>query len=79
MMRPDAEAVGLICILSYDYSIVKIKMLFRYSVSIINNKLANINSSFSSFPHSTANKLFWNHGANGAAMWVNHFSTQDSM
>ena len=35
MMRPIVIAVGLICILAHDYLIVKIKMLFRYSVTIV--------------------------------------------
>ena len=35
MMRPIVSAVGLICILAHDYLIVKIKMLFRYSVTIV--------------------------------------------
>jgi len=35
MMRPIDSAVGLICILAHDYLIVKIKMLFRYSVTIV--------------------------------------------
>ena len=40
MMRPDAEADGLICILAQDYSIVKIKKSIGYSVAIINNQLS---------------------------------------
>ena len=39
-MRPSVKAVGLICILAYDYLIVKIKMLFRYPVAVINHKLS---------------------------------------
>ena len=39
-MRPVVRAVGLICILSHNYLIVKIKMLFRYSVAIVDNKLS---------------------------------------
>ena len=33
-MRPIVKAVGLICILTHDYLIVKMKMLFEYSVTI---------------------------------------------
>ena len=40
MMRPDAEAVGLICILAHDYSIVNIKMLIRYYVTVVYNQLS---------------------------------------
>ena len=39
-MRPYAEAVGLICILAHDYSIVKIKMLFRYPVTVVDYQLS---------------------------------------
>lgn len=40
MMRPIVIVVGLICILAHDYSIVKIKMLFGYSVAIVDNQLS---------------------------------------
>ena len=39
-MRPIVKAVGLICILAHDYLIVKMKMLFGYSVAIIDHKLS---------------------------------------
>ncbi len=39
MMRPIVKAVGLICILAHDYLIVKMKMLFRYPVAVIDNQL----------------------------------------
>ena len=35
MMRPIVKAVGLISILAHDYMIVKMKMLFRYPVTVI--------------------------------------------
>ena len=38
-MRPIVKAVGLICILAHDYLIVKMKMLFRYPVAVIDNQL----------------------------------------
>ena len=34
------KAVGLICILAHDYLIVKMKMLFRYPVAVIDNQLS---------------------------------------
>ena len=40
MMRPIVKAVGLICILAHDYLIVKMKMLFRYPVTVIDNQLS---------------------------------------
>ncbi len=40
MMRPIVKAVGLICILAHDYLIVKMKMLFRYPVAVIDNQLS---------------------------------------
>ena len=40
MMRPIVIAVGLNCILAHDYLIVKIKMLFRYSVTIVDDQLS---------------------------------------
>ena len=40
MMRPIVLAVGLIYILAHDYLIVKIKMLFRYSVAIVDDQLS---------------------------------------
>ena len=40
MMRPIVKAVGLICILAHDYLIVKMKMLFRYSVGVVDHKLS---------------------------------------
>ena len=39
-MRPIVKAVGLICILAHDYLIVKMKMLFRYPVTVIDNQLS---------------------------------------
>ena len=39
-MRPIVKAVGLICILAHDYLIVKMKMLFGYSVTVIDNQLS---------------------------------------
>jgi len=39
-MRPIVIAVGLIRILAHDYLIVKIKMLFRYSVAIVDDQLS---------------------------------------
>ena len=39
-MRPIVKAVGLICILAHDYLIVKMKMLFRYSVAVVDYKLS---------------------------------------
>ena len=39
-MRPIVKAVGLICILAHDYLIVKMKMLFRYPVTVVDNKLS---------------------------------------
>ena len=39
-MRPIVKAVGLICILAHDHSIVKMKMLFGYPVAIIDHKLS---------------------------------------
>ena len=38
-MRPIVKAVGLICILAHDYLIVKIKVLFRDPVAVIDNQL----------------------------------------
>ncbi len=38
-MRPIVKAVGLICILVHDYLIVKIKVLFRNPVVVIDNQL----------------------------------------
>jgi hypothetical protein len=40
MMRPIVKAVGLICILAHDYLIVKIKVLFRDSVAVVDHKLS---------------------------------------
>ena len=40
MMRTIVKAVGLICILAHYYSIVKIKMLFRYPVTVVNDQLS---------------------------------------
>ena len=40
MMRPIVKAVGLICILAHDHSIVKMKMLFRYSITVVDHKLS---------------------------------------
>lgn len=40
MMRPIVQAVGLISILAHDYSIVKIKMLFRYPVTVVDYQLS---------------------------------------
>ena len=40
MMRPIVKAVGLICILAHDYLIVKMKMLFRYPVAVVDHKLS---------------------------------------
>ena len=34
------KAVGLICILAHDYLIVKMKMLFRYSITVVDHKLS---------------------------------------
>ena len=39
-MRPIVKAVGLICILAHDYLIVKIKVLFRDSVAVVDHKLS---------------------------------------
>ena len=39
-MRPIVKAVGLICILAHDYLIVKMKMLFRYPVTVVNDQLS---------------------------------------
>ena len=39
-MRPIVKAVGLICILAHDYLIVKMKMLFRYSITVVDHKLS---------------------------------------
>ena len=39
-MRPIVKAVGLICILAHDYLIVKVKMLFRYPVAVVDHKLS---------------------------------------
>ena len=39
-MRPIVKAVGLICILAHDYLIVKIKMLFGYPVTVVNDQLS---------------------------------------
>ncbi len=39
-MRPIVKAVGLICILAHDHSIVKMKMLFRYPVAVVDHKLS---------------------------------------
>ena len=39
-MRPIVKAVGLICILSHDHSIVKIKVLFRDPVAVVDHKLS---------------------------------------
>ena len=39
-MRPIVKAVGLICILAHDYLIVKMKMLFRYPVAVVDHKLS---------------------------------------
>ena len=39
-MRPIVKAVGLICILAHDYLIVKIKVLFRYPVAVVDHKLS---------------------------------------
>ena len=38
-MRPIVKAVGLISILAHDYLIVKMKMLFGYSVTVVNDQL----------------------------------------
>ena len=38
-MRPIVKAFGLICILAHDYLIVKIKVLFRDPVAVIDNQL----------------------------------------
>ena len=38
-MRPIVKEVGLICILAHDYLIVKMKMLFGYSVTVVNDQL----------------------------------------
>ena len=40
MMRPIVKAVGLICILAHDYLIVKMKMLFGYPVTVVNDQLS---------------------------------------
>ena len=40
MMRPIVKAVGLICILAHDYLIVKIKVLFRDPVAVVDHKLS---------------------------------------
>ena len=40
MMRPIVKAVGLICILAHDHLIVKMKMLFRYPVAVVDHKLS---------------------------------------
>ena len=39
-MRPIVKAVGLICILAHDYSIVKLKMLFCYPVTVVYDQLS---------------------------------------
>ena len=39
-MRPIVKAVGLICILAHDYLIVKMEMLFRYSITVVDHKLS---------------------------------------
>ena len=39
-MRPIVKAVGLICILAHDHSIVKMKMLFGYPVAVVDHKLS---------------------------------------
>jgi len=39
-MRPIVKAVGLISILAHDYLIVKIKVLFRDSVVVVDHKLS---------------------------------------
>ena len=39
-MRPIVKAVGLICILAHDHSIVKIKVLFRDPVAVVDHKLS---------------------------------------
>jgi len=41
-MRTIVKAVGLICILAHDYLIVKIKMLFRDPVAVIDNQLSEM-------------------------------------
>lgn len=40
MIRPIVKAVGLISILAHDYSIIKIKMLFRYPVTVVDYQLS---------------------------------------
>ena len=40
MMRPIVKAVGLICILAHDYLIVKMELLFRYPVAVVDHKLS---------------------------------------
>lgn len=40
MIRPIVKAVGLISILAHDYSIVKIKILFRYPVTVVDYQLS---------------------------------------
>ena len=40
MMRPIVKAVGLISILAHDYLIVKMKMLFGYPVTVVNDQLS---------------------------------------
>ena len=39
-MRPIVKAVGLISILAHDYLIVKMKMLFGYPVTVVNDQLS---------------------------------------
>ena len=39
-MRPIVKAFGLICILAHDYLIVKIKVLFRDPVAVVDHKLS---------------------------------------
>lgn len=40
MMRPIVKTFGLICILVHDHSLDKIKILFGYPITVVDNDLS---------------------------------------
>jgi len=59
-MRPIVKAVGLICILAHDYSMVKMKMLFVYHVAVIDHKLSVDTAPFLTTPSPLFRDVFHN-------------------
>lgn len=57
-MRSIVKAVGLICILARDYSIVKIEILFRYTSLLVNKTYYDASDIMKNYDFTNCKELY---------------------